>query len=148
MRRQEAVKWIGKPVYVWTAMNGEYTGILEQVIAYPGVQFRARVRIKEVMRLPVVFELGRERQRKPFPENYIIEVGAVSIKKLPIDYEFSSYKETLEEAIRRETEAFKKMLEDSSRLFQTTKKPRYVSDIYVAEQSLRRLEELREELLR
>jgi len=143
MRRDEAINWVGKPVFVWTAMNGEYHGILVDVIAIPNSPFRAKVEVKEVVRLPVLFELGRRKQREPFPEGKIIEVGAVSLRKLPEDYKFRPYKESLKEAIEYEEKQLKKWLEDSERLYNNTKLARYATDIAIAKKSLERLEELK-----
>jgi hypothetical protein len=102
MRRKEAEKLIGGRVFVWTSLNGEYVGVLEEVFASP---WRGRVRITGVIKPAVVHDLTRpdDRQRRGFRPGDLIEAGGVSIK--PTELEGTSYLE----ALRGELTAFGEM---------------------------------------
>lgn len=77
MRRGEAEALVGETVEAWTAMNGTYVGVLEEVI--PRRPWRARVRVTGVLKGPA-FEWARgDRQRVGFREGDVIEVGGVNV---------------------------------------------------------------------
>lgn len=61
----------------WTAMNGEYVGILREVKGSP---WRAVVEITGVIKPAVVFEIGRSVQRRGFRPGEQIEVGGSSCR--------------------------------------------------------------------
>ena len=49
----EAKKHIGEKVYVWTALNGEYLGILREVITFPRSPWRGMIEVLSVVAYPV-----------------------------------------------------------------------------------------------
>lgn len=102
MRRKDAEKLIGERVQVWTAMNGIYTGVLEEVFASP---WRGRVRVTGAIKPAVVYDLTRpnDRQRRGFRPGDVIEAGGSSIK--PTELEGASYLE----ALRAELSSFEAM---------------------------------------
>ncbi len=78
MRRNEAEKLLGTPVEAWTAANGRYVGILEEITS--DRPWRGRVRITGILEPAVTFEIGRHHPRRGFRVDETIEVGATSIR--------------------------------------------------------------------
>jgi hypothetical protein len=76
MTRAEAELLIGHRVVAWTAMNGEYTGTLVQVL--PNRPWRGVVLIDGVL-TPPAFEFGRS-YRRGFRPGDRLEVGGANIK--------------------------------------------------------------------
>ncbi len=104
MKRKEAEALIGKPVWVWTSMNGSYAGILEEIL--PTSPWRGKVRITGVLSPAVPYEIGRMEQRRGFRPGGIIEVGNSSIGHLR-DYDATD--RTYLEALRLQQEKFQMM---------------------------------------
>lgn len=98
MNRAEALRLVGETVQVWTAMNGQYVGILEEVTSHR--PWRGRVRITGVLSPACMYEYARGvgRQRRGFEVGEMIEAGNSSIK--PSTLEGTSYTD----ALRRELE--------------------------------------------
>ncbi len=93
MNRRDAEKLIGSQVKAWTAMNGEYVGVLEEVFGSP---WRARVRVSGVVKPACHFENGHV-CRRGFRPGDTLEVGGVSIK--PWEGAGTSYADALVAAI-------------------------------------------------
>lgn len=91
MNRQEAEKLIGQKCLAWTSANGEYVGILEEVI--PKRPFRAKIRITGVLSPACVFDVTRFTPRKGFRPGDSIEIGGVNLKTT--DLEGGSYLDAL-----------------------------------------------------
>lgn len=96
MKRQGAEKLIGSRVKVWTAMNGEYVGTLEEVFGSP---WRGKVRITGVIKPAVVYDLTRRltNQRRGFRPGDVVEAGNSSIT--PTDLEGATYLEALRQEL-------------------------------------------------
>lgn len=92
MKRSEALEFLGQPVSAWTAMNGCYTGILEDVTE--DRPWRGKVLITGV-NVAASFEAGRgDRQRRGFRPGEMIEVGNSSIA--PATAPGATYAEAME----------------------------------------------------
>jgi hypothetical protein len=77
MNRDEALALLGQSVYAFTAANGEYVGILTEVL--PTRPWRAMVQITHVLQ-PANYEYGKgDRQRTGFEVGNTIEVGNTSV---------------------------------------------------------------------
>lgn len=83
MRRQDAIDLVGTYVTAWTAANGQYVGILEEVTHHR--PWRARVRITGVLNPAQAFEVGRVHPRRGFRVGELIEVGGGNCK--PAEHE-------------------------------------------------------------
>lgn len=75
MKRTEAESLIGSQVRAWTAMNGDYTGVLESVHGSP---WRGVVRITGILKVAQHLERGAP-CRRGFRVGETIEVGGSSI---------------------------------------------------------------------
>ena len=92
MTRSEAESLIGQRVEVWTAANGTYVGVLEEVKATR--PWRGVVLIDGVLKCAQLFEYGRTRQRRGKRPGERIEAGGVNIR--PTEATGGSYREALE----------------------------------------------------
>ena len=114
MNRKEAEKYIGKPVYLWTALHGTYSGILKTVDTPKGSPWRGNIEIKEVIEYPAIglspTRGGGILERKPFPEGFIANGGSASIKPLAETESIEDYKVSLDKALEKEIERTEKSL--------------------------------------
>ena len=80
LNRDEALALVGQSVSAWTAANGEYIGILTEVL--PTRPWRALVQITSVL-VPASYEYGKgDRQRTGFEVGNTIEVGNTSVGRV------------------------------------------------------------------
>jgi len=95
MTRDQAKRLIGQPVTAWTAANGEYTGILREVLT--NGKWRGVVEITGVLKVATHLERGRC-VRKGFRIGEEIEVGGANIRRLDPENQAigRTYKEALE----------------------------------------------------
>lgn len=95
MTRDQAQRLIGTTVTAWTACNGEYIGILREVIT--GGKWRGIVEITGVIKPATHFEHGKC-VRKGFRIAEMIEVGGISIQRARDDHRSvgKTYREMLE----------------------------------------------------
>ena len=98
MNRAQARELIGTRVSAWTAMNGEYSGVLTEIIARPRAPWRGKVLIDGVI-APAHWQSGRRKQRKGFRIGQEIEVGGVNITALA---DFEDKPGTYLEALKRD----------------------------------------------
>jgi hypothetical protein len=87
----------GRPVVAWTAMNGVYVGVLEEIFGSP---WRGTVRVTGTITPAVAFEQGRWRQRHGFRPGDTLEVGGKNISG-PAEAAGSSYLDALEYDLER-----------------------------------------------
>jgi hypothetical protein len=83
VRVAEAMTLVGKPVWVWTAMNGTYEGTLVGVLRLR--PWRGRVHLERILSCPAPWEIGRLVQRKGLPLGQIKDFGGSSIKPIQGD---------------------------------------------------------------
>lgn len=88
MYREDAKKLIGQKVEVWTACNGTYVGVLEDII--PSRPWRGSVKITGVLSAAH----QEDHPRQGFRPGDTISVGGVNIK--PTNKEGTTYLEALE----------------------------------------------------
>jgi len=99
---KEASGWIGQSVYVWTAINGEYIGVLEEVFGSP---WRGKVRVTSVVK-PVGFTYDRaDRPRTGFEIGEHIEAGGSSIRLQPAPDQPLTYLD----ALRRDLDGLRRL---------------------------------------
>lgn len=119
MKRKEAQQLVGKLVTAWTGLNGEYLGILRNLITEKGMPWRGNVEILAVLRYPTT-GLGRGgfRHRKPLEKGIIRDFGGVNISlwrgKVAPDYD-ESVKNTLGSEIRSTLLVLKKTISERLR---------------------------------
>lgn len=77
MRREQALQRIGTKVAAWTAMNGIYVGILQEVTEHR--PWRGKVLITGVLECAATYDVTRS-MRAGFRPGDVIEVGGVNIK--------------------------------------------------------------------
>ncbi len=78
MLKKDAEQLVGKKVKVWTAANGEYVGILKEIL--PTKPWRGKVEITGVLKCACVYEIARiTRPRHGFRCGDFIEAGNSSI---------------------------------------------------------------------
>jgi len=102
MRREEALRNIGKPVYLWTGLHGEYYGILREVTEHK--PWRGIVEILAVLEYPTQGLSPRGlgfRERKPFRKGQLISGGAISIRLLTENEKIPDYDESLRRALKK-----------------------------------------------
>ena len=94
MLRQEAQQLIGTSVTAWTALNGTYVGVLENVHASP---WRGTVRITGILTPASHLQHGKV-CRRGFRVGEILEVGGTNIHPTTVPG-CESYLEVLQKAI-------------------------------------------------
>jgi len=101
MNRTEALKLIGKPVYAFTSLNGEYIGICKEITTPKGSPWRANVEIKAVVVYPVIGlgAGGGYKYRRPFEEGRIVNVGHCSVELLKEGEIVPNYKDSIKTAL-------------------------------------------------
>jgi hypothetical protein len=77
MQRKDALALVGRRVSAWTAANGSYVGVLEEIT--DDRPFRARVRIDGVLSPACCYEIGRTTPRRGYRVGELIEVGNSSV---------------------------------------------------------------------
>ena len=92
MNKSQAQKFIGTTVDAWTACNGQYVGVLEEVLTPQGRPWRGKVRITGVLKPADMFDKNVV-DRRGFREGEIIEVGGTSIS--PTDKVGTTYLDAL-----------------------------------------------------
>lgn len=115
MNRQEAETLIGRKFKIWTAANGEYVGVLREVI--PRRPWRAKLEITGVLKCAVVWDIERRTPRRGFRLGETIEVGGASVKET--DLEGTTYLQALE----AELNLFEGYLKESQERLERTGSP-------------------------
>ena len=100
MRRSDAEKIVGQPVWAWSGLNGVYFGILESI--QPETRpWRGSVRIKEIVEYPMpglIYYSKNFAARNPAEFNELRSFGATSIIYAP-KHIFKDYTDSLKESI-------------------------------------------------
>ena len=105
VNRDEALALLGQSVYAFTAANGEYVGILTEVL--PTRPWRAMVQITHVLQ-PADYEYGKgDRQRTGFEVGNTIEVGNTSVREQAAP----STPQTYLDALRRSAASLRHLLQ-------------------------------------
>lgn len=100
VNRDEALALLGQSVYAYTAANGEYVGILTEVL--PTRPWRAMVQITHVIQ-PAGYEYGKgDRQRTGFEVGNTIEVGNTSVSAQTAPANPRSYLDALRASAARD----------------------------------------------
>ena len=118
MDRTEAMKIVGKHVYVVTALNGEYIGICKEIITPKGNPWRANVEIKAVFIYPVIgFGEGmRYKRRRPFEEGRIINVRNCSVELLKDDENIPNYEDSVKTALEKSIKTLEEHVEHDKQI--------------------------------
>lgn len=100
VNRDEALALLGQSVYAYTAANGEYVGILTEVL--PTRPWRAMVQITHVTQ-PAAYEYSKgDRQRTGFEVGNMIEVGNTSVSAQTAPANPRSYLDALRASAARD----------------------------------------------
>lgn len=107
MNREEAIKYLGKPVICDTLSWGSYVGELLEIDG--GSPWRGKVRILAVLRYPNKGYGGEKKgkffDRQPFKFRSIQEFGATNIKGYKENDEVPAYIDSLKVALDRAIES-------------------------------------------
>lgn len=93
MKREEAQALVGRSVSLWTAANGQYVGVLQEVL--PTRPWRAKALITGVLSAATHYERGGV-CRRGFRPGEVLEVGGASVK--PTEAVGTDYLSALERA--------------------------------------------------